>query len=362
MTSWYSTGACLPVSAGVDIMDGNLSEREREILVEVVEQHLASGQPVASAAIARASATGLAAASIRNVMAALERKGFLRQPHTSAGRVPTDAGYRAYVDGLLGKTVLSPRAAKKLRALLGKAGALEELLARSSLVLSRVTTEVGVTLATAPSRAAVQSIHFVPVSAERVLAVVVTQGGHIESRLLAVDRAFALEELERISSYCSHGFAGLTLAEIHQRLLALMAEERGNCDNLLAGVVELGSRVAEAEPGAAAEVYVEGTDRLLDRVASGELRAVRSLLEAFVDKARLLGLLDQLLAPSGPRVLVGSDLGPAVGSSLGMIVTSFELSTGELGLVGVIGLKRMNYPQIIPIVDFLGHYLAEPRA
>lgn len=339
-------------------MTTGLRDRDREILVEVVELYLASGEPVSSSAVATRSATGLCAASIRNVMADLERAGYLRQPHTSAGRVPTDEGFRAYVGGILGRAALAPEETRKLRDALARTGSLEELLGRVSRVLSEVSDQVGIALAAVTPQVAVRSLHFVPVSDRRVLAVVVTRGGHVESRLLNVEQSFTLDELERISSYFVHSFRGLALAEIRRRLLRLMAEERVRYDRLLAGVIELGERITAFEEPAAGEVFVEGAEHLIERVQPRQLKAVRELLAAFMDKARLVGLLNQLLAPTGPRVLVGSDLALDASGTLGMVVSPYELATGEAGLVGVIGLKRMNYPQIIPVVDYVGTYLA----
>jgi len=339
-------------------MTEGLGDRDREILVEVVELYLASGSAVSSAAVARRSPTGLSAATIRNVMAELERTGYLRQPHTSAGRIPTDDGFRVYVGGLLGKAVLAPEEARRLREALASSGALEELLGKVSRLLSDVSDQVGVALAAVRPQVAVRSLHFVPVSDTRVLAIVVTRGGHVESRLLTVEQEFTLDELERISSYCAHSFRGLSLAEIRRRLLRLMAEERVRYDRLLAGVIELGERVTAFTEPTAGEVFLEGAEHLLERVQPRHLEAVREVLAAFVDKARLVGLLNQLLDPSGPRVLVGSDFTLDATGTLGMVVAPYELATGESGLVGVIGLKRMNYPQIIPAVDYVGSFLA----
>ena len=339
-------------------MTERITDREREILVEVVRLHLATGEPVASAAVARSSATGLSSASIRTVMAELEAKGLLTQPHTSAGRVPTDAGFRHFLDLTAGLRVLAPRDELRLREMLAPSGALEELLPRVSGVLARMTAQVGVALAPAARRAALQSIHFVRVAGDRVLAVVVTQGGKVESRLLEVEHDFGLDELERISNYCTRSFAGMSLVEIRDRLVDLMAEDRARCDTLMAGVLELARRATEGGAAGGA-VFVNGTERLIERIGPSELETVRHLFAAFADKARLVALLNDYLAMPGPRVVLGSEVSIEGGADLGLIVTSFELATGESGLIGVIGLKRMNYPQIIPIVDFVGHYVAE---
>jgi len=335
-----------------------LSEREREILRHVVECYLASGEPVASAEVARRSATGLSAATIRNVMAELERKGLLRQPHTSAGREPSDEGIRQYVGTIERGVSLTPAQRRRLRLLLQPAETLGEALNRASKALAHVTVEVGMALASAPHRATLRSIHFVRVAPRRVLAVVVTQGGVVDSRLLAVDRDFAEEELERISNYCTRNFAGITLEETRDRLLALMAEDRARADALLSGVIELGRRVVESETASPGEIYLEGTERLLEKAVPAQLEALRRLFAAFAEKATLVTLLNRYLAQGGPRVVIGSDLELVEQGEIGLIVTSFRARSGESGLVGVIGLKRMDYSRIIPAVEFVGQYLA----
>lgn len=335
-----------------------LSEREHEIMCEVVELYLAAGEPVASAALAKVSRTGLSAPSLRNTMAELERKGLLVQPHTSAGRIPSDLAFRRYIERLLRHTEISPREARRLKGMLLSGGPLEETLADVSRILAQVTAEVGVALAPAPCQASVQSMHFVRVATERVLAVLVTSGGLIDSRLLSVDREFTPAELDRISNYCSECFAGLTLDEIRTRLFALMHEERAQADKLLAGVVALGSRAIDTEVAAGGEVFVEGATNLLDKALPGQLETMRQLLAAFADKALLLRLLNEFIAGAGPRVVLGSEFSVVGGEELGLIVTSFERDTGERGLVGVIGLKRMDYSRIIPIVGYIGQHLS----
>lgn len=335
-----------------------LSEREREILNRVVECYLASGEPVASAEVARSSRTGLSPASIRNVMAELERKGLLRQPHPSAGREPSDEGIRQYVSSIIRETVLTPAERRRLRGLLSPAASLGEALGQASRALAQVTVEVGMALATSPHHATLRSIHFVSVAARRVLAVVITQGGVVDSRLLAVENDYTPEDLERISNYCTGNFAGMTLEETRRRLLALMAEERAQCDALLSGVIELGQRVVDSEAAASGELYLEGTERLLGKAVPARLEALQQLFAAFSEKATLVSLLNRFLSQRGPRVVMGSELALRGEGDIGLIITSFEAPGGESGLVGVIGLKRMDYLRIIPVVDFVGHYLA----
>jgi len=340
-------------------MKEGLSERDRDILREIVEVYLATGEPVASATLARTSRTGLSPASLRNVMAELEEKGFLVQPHTSAGRVPSDLGFRVYIDGVLQKAELSHRDERRLKAMLLPAGPLEEVLAKVSRVLADVTTEVGMALAPTSQQTTLQSFHFVRVASNRVLAVLVTGGGLVDSRLLAVDRDFEPAELEHISNYCTLSFVGLPLQEIRNRLLVLMVEERARADQLLTGVVALGQRAVDTEVASGGEVFVQGADHLLEKAGPGQMEAVRRLLAAFADKAMLLTLLNDFMVACGPRVLLGAEVSLVGGSDLGLILTSFHRSSGEQGLIGVAGLKRMDYPRIIPIVDYIGNYLTK---
>ena len=336
-----------------------LSEREREILREVVEIYLATGEPVASATVSRHSLTGLSSPSIRTVMAELEQRGLLVQPHTSAGRVPSDLGFRVFVDDLLLHPALPAREQRRLRALLDPSGPLEEVLDQASKVLAEVTAEVGLAVAPPSQRTVLRSIHFVLVASNRVMAVLVTQGGLVESRLLAVERDYPQADLDRVSNFCTENFAGLALAEIRQRLMTLMAEERTRWDALTEGVVELGSRALSSEVLSGGEVFVRGTERLLERALPGQFEAMRRLYAAFADKASLLSLLDQVLTGVGPRAILGSEFSLVAGGDISVVLTSFQLPTGESGVVGVLGHKRMDYPHIIPIVDFVGNYLGE---
>jgi heat-inducible transcriptional repressor len=338
-----------------------LAEREKGILGEVVQLYLDQGEPVASASVARLSASGLSSASIRTVMADLEAKGLLTQPHTSAGRVPTERGLTYFVGSLLQSAALSPAERRRLRAQLSFEGTLEEALDQVSRVLAQVSHEVGVAIAPAPHQATLRSLHFVRVASNRVVAVVVTAGGLVDSRLLSVARDFTPAELERISSYCSQTFSGMTLIEIRTRLLALLAEERARYDQLLKDAIELSRRAVESEVTSGGEVFLQGTDRLLERAATSQLEALRRLLAAFSDKALVLKVLNEFLGVSDARALVGSQFELAAGGEVALVVTAFSLVTGEKGLVGVIGPKRMDYPRIIPLVDFVGQFLGEPR-
>lgn len=340
-------------------MNEALSEREQEILGEVVGLYLAGGEPVPSAAVALRSATGLSSASIRHVMADLEHRGLLHQPHTSAGRVPTDSGIRLYLDRLVARTPLAAVDQHRLRKLLQREASPESLLARVSRILAAESTEVGMALAPPSQQAALKAVYFLPVDGHRVAAVMVTRGGLVESRLLRTTRIFSPEELQALSNFFSEQFAGLTLSEIRRRLEVLVHQEKYRHDALVAGAVDLGSQAVDAESPRRGAVFVEGAGRLLERVEVGHGEAVRRLVSAFVDPTALIEVLERFLAAEQLQVLVGAELALGDVEDLSVIVTSYRLATGEVGMVGVVGLKWMNYPHIIPLVEFLGRCVAE---
>ena len=337
-------------------MNGSLSQREEEILSEVVHLYLGCGEPVASGNVARSSRTGLSPASIRNVMAALEEHGLLEQPHTSAGRVPSDAGLRYFLERLLPATTLLAAERDRLRRLISGETTVDERLDRVTRALAEMTHQVGLAATQASSLAAMRSIHFVKVSATQVLAVLVTMGGLIDSRVLLVGKDFSAGELERISNYCTESFAGWSLADIRTALERLMSEDRARYDELLSGVLALRDWASWAAPGVAGDVWVKGVEALLDSV-DRRLDSMRRLVAAFSDRSTLVRLLDDFMAGSGARVLFGSQLALGTSEDLGMIVRSFELAGGESGMVGIIGRRSMDYPHLIPVVEYIGGLL-----
>ncbi len=337
-------------------MNDSLSQREEEILSEVVHLYLGCGEPVASGSVARSSGTGLSPASIRSVMAALEERGLLEQPHTSAGRVPSDAGLRYVLERLLPTTALELPERERLRRLISGDSTVDERLDRVTRALAEMTKQVGLAATQASSLAAMRSIHFVKVSANQVLAVLVTVGGLIDSRVLLVGKNFSAGELERISNYCTDSFAGRSLVDIRGALARLMTEDRARYDELLSGVVELRDWASWAEPGVAGDVWVQGVEALLDSV-DRRIESMRRLVAAFSDKSTLVRLLDDFMAGNGACVLFGSQLALGASEDLGMIIRSFELAGGESGIVGIIGRRSMDYPHLIPVVEYIGGLL-----
>lgn len=340
-------------------MDEALNERENEVLCEVVELYLGCGEPVASRSVAETSGLSLSLASIRSIMAQLEEKGFLEQPHTSAGRVPSDTGLTVYLERVLRRPALPANERERLCRMLPASGTIEDRLDHASRVLAQLAHQVGMAMRPNTSSAPMRSLHFVKVDDSQVLAVLVTTGGVVESRLVAVARCFEDDELTRVSKFCTETFAGLSLRAIRDRLAVLVEEERTRYDHLLAAAVELADKATREVPVSGAAVFVQGVENFVAGVGELQRESLHRLLATLSERTALMHLLDRYLTSPGPRVALGGELAFMGAARMGMVVRSFQLAGGEVGLVGVIGVRHMNYPYLVPVVDFVGQRMGE---
>ncbi|HXH27420.1 MAG TPA: heat-inducible transcriptional repressor HrcA [Candidatus Polarisedimenticolia bacterium] len=331
-----------------------LDARAQEILKGIITGFVLTGEPVGSRTIAKLSREGLSPASVRNVMADLEEMGLLSQPHTSAGRVPTDKGYRYYVDSLLkvGRPAARDRALID-ESLVRTGGEFSEAMEAIPRLLSRLTSQVGYFLTPPLSDAVLKHIEFVRLHDRRVLVVFVDAAEVVSHRLLDLREDLSQEDLNRAGRYLVQEFAGLTLQQIRARLVRLMAEEKATFDRMLRDAVTLGTQYLDAEAGER-KVVVEGTVNLLKHPEfSADVDTMRRLFQTFEEKHRLVTLLDRCLDASGPKVLIGSEnADPALGS-LALVASPYRLADGGTGWLGVLGPTRMEYERAVALVDYI---------
>ena len=336
-----------------------LNTRDREILRDVIYTFISAGEPVSSRAVAKQERHGLSSASIRNIMADLEEKGYLRQPHTSAGRVPTPSGYHFYIEALMRQRTVPAKERRYIDSHLEAAGDADERMAAASQLLSELTHQVGVVLIPALADTVLKTVEFVPVSGRRVLSVVVSSSGFIDSKLVEVEEPVGREELVRAGNYVTDSFGGLTLREIRDRLILAMDDERAQVDRLMSLSIALAKM--SLSPGGP-ELLMDGTAELLTQPELADLSRVRRLFEAFHDKARLVRLLNQCLAGGGVRAWIGDD--SELTSELDFSLVAAPYRTGErvLGSLGILGPSRMEYDKVIPLVEYLADTLSEALA
>jgi len=334
----------------------DLNMRARKILHAVVAEYLQTGEAVGSRTITRRHGIDLSAATVRNVMADLEEMGLLDQPHTSAGRLPTEAGLRFFIDSLLKVRSLSQKEKDDIRELYGQdVASVEEVWQRTSKVLSEITAHAGIVLTPLPLRQRFQHIEFVPLRNGKVIAVLVTTGGTIENTLFECDVALDERRLERIHNYLDRLLGGLTLDEVRARVIAELGRQKNQYDEAVAAALRLShAALVEAAP-AAADVIVSGQANLLDTghpQDPQQLERMRDLLQALEDKEMLVRLLDRAMDGQGIQVFLGAETASSALGESSIVATPYGPGDRPLGAIAVVGPKRMNYGKIISVVDF----------
>jgi heat-inducible transcriptional repressor len=330
-----------------------LSDRSRRLLATLVRQYIDSGEPVSSQRVARESGLGVSSQTVRNALAQLEEHGFLHQPHTSAGRVPTDLGYRAFVDQLLEGRKPARSAAdveQQLRQQAGRTPLMDDLLASVSHLVSRAARHVGFALA-ADDSAVLQRLEFVPLDGSRVLVVVVSRGNQIRQKVVDAGERVRPDDLAQAARYLNTEFAGLPLLDVREAVLERLRQERTLYDRLLARALTLARFTLEDLPHVQM-FHVEGAASLLehegqDGVSTATLRA---LLEMMEEKERMIHLLNAYIDGPGLTVVIGTEhTSPNLRRFSLIACTAVDGST--MRTVGVIGPTRMHYSRAIALVD-----------
>lgn len=328
-----------------------LSDRRRQILEAIIEEYIATAQPIGSRTLTRFSAISLSPASVRNVMAELEELGYLHSPHTSAGRVPTEKAYRYYIDSLLQVNCLDRARRDQIEQHYHRRGLqMGELLREASRTLSTVAHYTGLVMVPRLQSTVFRRIEFVKLSSRQVLAVFITQSGMIQNRLIETDEEFTASELEQITNYLNQTMSGLSIREARALILAEMAQEKALYDRLLQRASRLSEEaLSEIADG---EVIIEGTSHLLDQPEFTDLERMKRIFRAFEQKSLLLSLLDRGLQAKGVQVIIGSETEYPELAGCSLITANYSGRRGTLGALGVIGPSRMPYSTLIPIVDY----------
>ncbi|MEO5822600.1 MAG: heat-inducible transcriptional repressor HrcA [Vicinamibacteraceae bacterium] len=332
-----------------------LSDRVLRLLGALVREYIEHGEPVSSQWLAGHGGCAVSSATVRNVLARLEEQGYVKQPHTSAGRVPTDLGYRQYVDGLVQGRRPS-RSAPEVEARLRQGGTVPEVLAHASHELTRQTQHVGFAWAPAAERL-LQRIEFVPLDAGRVLVVVVAMNGEVAHKVVPFAGPATREQLIEAANYLTAQYGALSLTDIRARLLEEMQAERALYDELFARTLALAQETLASLPGES-HVFVSGAPTIADLGLSPEaLPTLRALLAMLEEKDRLSRLLTAYLEDSGLTIVIGTEhLSPDL-QSLSLVLTTCS-DGARIGIVGILGPTRMRYSRAIAAVDSVSHAMS----
>jgi len=334
-----------------------ISERARILLKTLVERHIRDGQPVGSRTLLEEAGLPVSAATIRNVMSDLEDKGYLHSPHTSAGRVPTAAGYRLFVDSLLQVRPLDDDAIARLRAELNPDKSSTELVQSASALLSSITAQAG--LVTVPRQEAHQlrQVEFLPLSGDRVLVILVINEREVQNRIIHTQRTFSEEQLRDAAAMVNQRFAGRPLHLVKEQILQEMAEARSRIDSYLQAALDLANQALEHDQESEDYMLV-GESRLLDNATAEEMMQLRGLFDAFEKKKDLLHLLERCSRAQGIQIFIGEEAGYKVFGNYSLITAPYRDGDRPLGVLGVIGPTRMAYERVIPIVDVTARMLS----
>jgi len=337
-----------------------LSRRALSVLCAVVELHIRSGDPVASKQVARHSGLGLSPATMRNVMAELEEGGYLCRAHSSAGRVPSDRGFRQYVDALPRPNGPTPSMRREIEERM--AAMRRELIEDVEWVarlIAEATSEAGLAVRPMGDGPVLEAISLVLLDSNRVLGVIVTDDGAVEKRVLELDGDRTRDRLQTLSNFLTGHLAGLSIREVESSLDTLCpGENNQGAEGVQAEAHEIACQLFSIDDRDV-EVWVAGTDNLLATSDFGDIERVRSLLTTLEDRARMAKEFRKAFARGRTQVLIGEESEATASGSLGMVATLYFRDNRRAGAVGVVGPRRMDYQRIVPVVEYVGNTLTQ---
>ncbi len=347
-----------------------VTARQRAILMTVVERYIATGEPVGSGTIAASiGAANVSSATVRNEMVALAEAGLLEQPHTSAGRIPTARAFRMFVDGLGAASgreqvglALQQKAREEIDARFSDVAGTQAVLERTSHVLATLSSGVGVAIAAMPGGDQLEHVHFSRLAAKRVLAVVVTRGGMVRDRVLALDADLSLSELETAAKFLNENFRGWEIERVRAELRLRVERERSEVHQLMNAVEQLWVKAVPEAAAAGQTVYVEGVANLVAARPMGgadDRERLREMLGALEAKQRLVELLNAYIDARQESVRVVFDLEEQAPEMAGLVLIAAPARFGgeTLGTVGVIGPTRMQYQRTMHAVGYIAQVL-----
>lgn len=335
-----------------------LSERMRQIFRLVIENYILTAEPVGSRTISKISNLNLSPATIRNIMSDLEEMGLLSHPHTSAGRVPTEKGFRFYVDAVLDIHELSDHEQNEIRSRYSAyqiEGA--DLFRETCRTLSSSSHYLGVLWVPRMGLVMLQHIEFVKLRRYLALAILVSSTGLVQNRVIEMEEDLSQSELDHLSDYLNSLLTGLTLCQVREKLLEQMNVEKNAYDRMLEQALKLGEKAFSSIDET--DVFIEGRTNILREPEFSNISTMTDLFHAFEEKATMVKLLDKCMAPRGVQIAIGSESEVQEMETCSLVTSTYGCGGQIWGALGVIGPQRMNYSRIIPLVDYSAKLLSE---
>jgi heat-inducible transcriptional repressor len=334
-----------------------LGPRARQVLYHCVTEYVSSGEPVGSRTLAKKSGLDLSPASIRNVLADLEDAGYLRQPHTSAGRVPTDRAFRLFIDVLMHVRELSSDEEASIRDRFASLEPGHNVMRETGRLLSELTGTAAVVVAPRSQMLVLRQLRFMRIGSDQVLAVLVMKNGTVQNRFLPV--VVTEVDLQRIHNLLDDVVEGRTLGDLRELFERRLQGERVQHDELRRRAFEMGGAAVEEVAGREMDLVIEGQEKLLEKPEFDDANDVRRLVTALDAREKLVRLLDLAMQAKGGHVVVGEEIGDLGGGQLAIVGAPYTSHGHATGTIGVIGPTRMDYPRVLPLVAATASAMSE---
>jgi heat-inducible transcriptional repressor len=336
-----------------------LRDKDKQILTLIVDSYLRIGNPISSGFIAQKIQISVSPATVRNIMVKLEKQEFLFQPHTSAGRIPTDKGLRFYVNNLLSEALLPdymidfPSENQSLIK-----GDFNSLLSEVSKTLAEYSDNLGFVLSPGISKIHFNHIRFIKITENKVISILSTTSDFVLNEIVQTDTYFTQIELDRASQYINQNFRGKNLLYVRNYLLRELPKYKINYENIIDKLISL-LKAYISQEDQQGQIFLQGTPKLLEKHDLFNMERLQALFQNFEEKAKLAKLLSDFISFEKVKVLIGSELDVLDTPDCSLILSHYEGHNQVLGSLGIIGPKRIPYKKIIPIVDYVAKRLSQ---
>ena len=334
------------------------NERAQHLLRTLIQRYIHDGHPVGSRTLSRDSGLDLSPATIRNVMSDLEDMGLVSAPHTSAGRIPTPMGYRLFVDTLV--RYREPRGGDmaRLKSQLSTTGDDPgQIVYQVSLMLSEITHLAGIVSVPRGQHATLRQIEFLPLSDNRILAILVINDREVQNRILHTDRDYSSSELEQAANFINAHYAGEEMPNVRERLVADLDDLRSSMNQAMVDLMAVAHSAMADTDTTAGEYVMAGETKLMDFAELSDIEKLKGLFDAFSTKSLILDLLERSIDADGVRVFIGEESGYKILDDVSVVTAPYQIDDSSVGVLGVIGPTRMAYDRVVPIVDLTARML-----
>jgi heat-inducible transcriptional repressor len=336
-----------------------LNERAAILLKKLVDSYISDGQPVGSKRLAQDAGLDISPATIRNVMSVLEDKGLVKAPHTSAGRIPTEKGFRLFVDSLLEIQPLQKQLLSRLEKELDPDQDTDTLINHATQMMSELTHMAGVITTPKSSQATLRHIEFLPLPDKRILAILVINEKEVQNRVIHIDKEYSVEELQSAANFLNQQFSGQDVYKVRQELLSDLNRARQDMDTIMKTAIDVAGKALPEHSNENKPYMVQGKSNLVRYGDEKDTDKLQQMLESFSQKREMLGLLDRCIQAEGVKIFIGNEVGIEGLEDCSVISAPYSVKGELLGVLGVIGPTRINYDKVIPVVDVTARLLGE---